>query len=592
MKENITSENNNETNQAETAIKKKKKVGPAVLAIIIVGVVVIVAAIIVTSVGVFGKKARINRKLNSATNYISQLNYENAIADYDGILEIDPKYLDAYIGKANVYAAMDNYDSAIETLSAGYEETDSANFDMYDSNVKVALCEMAANSSTGENLGKSIDKIRELDEEYRFSKEQLEAIVRTSFEIDGGVKVLVKKFKASDFVEIDEELFVELSIRVPKETGKAIAFDYINELSSRCDSAEKLLAVYKMIIKYLPEYDLSWFNKQHAENIIENTPGAVKVEWYDGESYALDENDNLIMNSKKSGETSKYSSDTIYDSQGRVKEESYGYGDEKYKTVYDYVGNEIRITYYDFYNWGVRPGKGIKRYDEYGRLIYEYSKRCDECELNDYWYIYDCTYVYKTVLDTGWDIEYGRNNLISNNYHGIFYVKDNQDGTKEVLEYAFDEESETLRKAHENNTKTLYIEKGYIHCYYGIDGKLIRLENPSNLKCFVKGVGGTTESEINCEIEIKNNLSYEYYYNQSRNVIGLLVYDYENGYMIDVDGRKITSAGNDYYCYLSIKDGDRTVRKIVENEEKHLIVEVEYDLLTMKENYARVTYYK
>ena len=54
------------------------------------------------------------------------MEYEKALALYKEILEIDPKSVEAYLGMAEVYVAMGEYEEALKVLEEGYEETGSS----------------------------------------------------------------------------------------------------------------------------------------------------------------------------------------------------------------------------------------------------------------------------------------------------------------------------------------------------------------------------------------------------------------------------------------------------------------------------------
>ncbi len=55
---------------------------------------------------------------------MKEMNYEQAIVEFQKILEIEPKNVDAYIGLAEAYVGLGYTDKAIETLEKGYENTD------------------------------------------------------------------------------------------------------------------------------------------------------------------------------------------------------------------------------------------------------------------------------------------------------------------------------------------------------------------------------------------------------------------------------------------------------------------------------------
>ncbi len=62
--------------------------------------------------------------LDLGQKYLLDGNYEQAIIEFNKVIEIDPKNVEAYIGLAEAYASQGDYDSAISVLEQGYAETD------------------------------------------------------------------------------------------------------------------------------------------------------------------------------------------------------------------------------------------------------------------------------------------------------------------------------------------------------------------------------------------------------------------------------------------------------------------------------------
>lgn len=84
-----------------------------IVAILIIGGIFIAVTLsngISVSVG-------ITDMLQLADRYLTEMNYEQAIIEFQKILEIDPKNVDAYIGLADVYISMGETEKAIETLN-------------------------------------------------------------------------------------------------------------------------------------------------------------------------------------------------------------------------------------------------------------------------------------------------------------------------------------------------------------------------------------------------------------------------------------------------------------------------------------------
>ena len=71
------------------------------------------------------QKAEWQSHLDLGQKYLLDGNYEQAIVEFNRVIEIDPKNVEAYIGLADAYAALGDYESAIEALERGIAETDS-----------------------------------------------------------------------------------------------------------------------------------------------------------------------------------------------------------------------------------------------------------------------------------------------------------------------------------------------------------------------------------------------------------------------------------------------------------------------------------
>lgn len=97
-----------ETSEDDSSKLVTKKKVPIWL-FIVIGVVVlalVVTIVIIIVVGTDGGKA--DRKINAAEKYLSELDYESAIASYRDAIEIDPACLEAYMGLTDVYMTLAN----------------------------------------------------------------------------------------------------------------------------------------------------------------------------------------------------------------------------------------------------------------------------------------------------------------------------------------------------------------------------------------------------------------------------------------------------------------------------------------------------
>ncbi len=96
-------------------------------------VVIVIAAILAMGVGgaavIIGISStpanRISPYMDAAERYLSEMNYEQAIIEFEKALEIEPMNVDAYLGIAEAYMALGDTDKAIAALDEGIAKTGS-----------------------------------------------------------------------------------------------------------------------------------------------------------------------------------------------------------------------------------------------------------------------------------------------------------------------------------------------------------------------------------------------------------------------------------------------------------------------------------
>lgn len=69
------------------------------------------------------ERADVSSIMSTAQKYLIENQYEQAIAEFNKVIEIEPKNVDAYLGLAEAYVGMGDADKAIEILENGYEIT-------------------------------------------------------------------------------------------------------------------------------------------------------------------------------------------------------------------------------------------------------------------------------------------------------------------------------------------------------------------------------------------------------------------------------------------------------------------------------------
>jgi len=93
---------------------------------VIIGVeAVIIAAVIVFLFYINSDTVKVNRQLELAQKYLLEEDYVQAIAVFEGIIEIDPKNEEAYLGMAEAYAKIDDLENAVKILEKASKRVDS-----------------------------------------------------------------------------------------------------------------------------------------------------------------------------------------------------------------------------------------------------------------------------------------------------------------------------------------------------------------------------------------------------------------------------------------------------------------------------------
>lgn len=110
--------------------RKKKKSKKGLVAVLLVAVLMVAAA---GGAVAFGGVDMVRAKwqIGAGDRYLDDLEYEQAIAAFEEAIDIDPKQVDAYKGLAEAYAAMGEYEKAIEVLDDGTRMTESESLYQY-----------------------------------------------------------------------------------------------------------------------------------------------------------------------------------------------------------------------------------------------------------------------------------------------------------------------------------------------------------------------------------------------------------------------------------------------------------------------------
>lgn len=104
-------------------MKSKKNL---IIIIAVLAAAIIAAVSTITVVNVNNSPAKI---LSLAERYLDELNYEQAVIEFQRVIEVDPMNADAYEGLIAAYEALGDYDKAEETRLKALEITGDSRFE-------------------------------------------------------------------------------------------------------------------------------------------------------------------------------------------------------------------------------------------------------------------------------------------------------------------------------------------------------------------------------------------------------------------------------------------------------------------------------
>lgn len=174
--------------------------------------------------GIFFQKKNIERivaeNLELGEQYLLEEDYEAAVVAFMKVIETDPKCVEAYLKVADAYVGLDDYDSAIDQLEAGYGVTG-------DERLKTRRDELGPKGST----------------EVVWTDPVLERMVRTALEIPEGTTVYVRDLDEVEWMVIYGDQYISINNDTERER---MAYRY----TSRTDDGPAILDAYYNSDKY------------------------------------------------------------------------------------------------------------------------------------------------------------------------------------------------------------------------------------------------------------------------------------------------------------------------------------------------------
>ena len=112
--------------ESKTAPEKPKAASSrrnVIILVVVMAIVIIGAVVAVVAMG-SGSEGETAEQLTLAQRYLDEEDYEQAVIEFERLLEIDPKNTDAYLGLAQAYKELGEYEKATKVLETAMDELD------------------------------------------------------------------------------------------------------------------------------------------------------------------------------------------------------------------------------------------------------------------------------------------------------------------------------------------------------------------------------------------------------------------------------------------------------------------------------------
>lgn len=330
-------------------------------------IILVIEAVLIIAIAAFlvicmnSNTAKIKKQMELAQNYLLAEEYDEAIAAFEEVINLEPKMVEAYIGLAEAYAQSGDLEKAANILKKGYKRTDS------------------------EDLKEQLD---ELEEKLAEMEAQTEQTTDTAAEDAATEAAAVASSAAESFstqeATTEEDTTSADAAVVGDVDWKQAYIDYL-----QYDSESEYMDGYNLI--YLDDDDIPELvevgNCAAAGcRIINYSNGTVHVTWLSRLYFTYIERKNLLCNSE--GNMDCYY-DVVYSIiDGEMQTIAQGfYGAEDNSNVqYDAAGNPI---YY--YEWnGVRMTQ--EEYERELSKVYDVDRAVDG-------YQYDNLYTVEEMIE-------------------------------------------------------------------------------------------------------------------------------------------------------------------------------------------------
>lgn len=351
---------------------------------IMIGIAIVLSAVLIT--GIYNAPVnRLRRQLDLGNKYLEEQQYEQAAVAFRAIIEIDPKCEEAYRGLADAYLAMEDYESAMDILQQGINQTGSEELAAYLEEIKETYAriqeEAAAREREEAEAIAEAEKAREQEEllnrvairtiNRRFGSETIEAAEVFEENAEGETINVISYSNYPDRVIREEDEMSGAGGAVSKEDYEYYDCEY--------DAEDRIVKeyCYDGYMANIYEYDSEgrMVKASYASEL--NGP----IEGYT--TYEYDADGRLLREASMDSEGDVISeSQKEYDAQGRLVRKSSYYGgeiadEETYFWECENDSGEFQTIYLQEYEylteWGSMERKLVREtfYDKEGEIIKE-----------------------------------------------------------------------------------------------------------------------------------------------------------------------------------------------------------------------------
>ncbi len=216
---------------------------------------------------------KVKQLLENADKLYAQNEYDEARKEYKNVLVIDGENVKAYLGMAYAFLAMDNEDSAIEILNAGFEKTKDSQIEEKLNEIQLSVYLKAAeqylDDEEYESAQRELKKALGIDSKCIKAYLTFAEICGYTEQIDEAVELLQEGFDNTS----DEEIKTKLQeYKVLQCLNNAEEYLYDEEYDKAKDEYEKVLEMDKQCAEAylgLADYYGRTGNQEEAANILE-----------------------------------------------------------------------------------------------------------------------------------------------------------------------------------------------------------------------------------------------------------------------------------------------------------------------------------